>query len=107
MFAILHTDGNLKLKDLYTECRDQKWIPILTYENKVVCFHFQDVAKRFAKRNLPKDWLTGAIQLDRDAIKKIRDSGLKIDILDYPKKLNVKFELEVIEFNYKPEIRIG
>ena len=79
MIAIIYTDGVIKCDDLKNECQQQKWIPITVYRDKndnitVICFEDVKIAKQFAKRNFPKEWIKGAISLTDDDIESIKNS---------------------------------
>lgn len=116
MIAILFTDGQIKLNEVYDECSQGQWIPVMVYRPKgqpeapptVIVCNTEDTAKRFVKRNLDKKWLQGAILLGDEEIKWIKDKGWNIEVIEWPRKilghpdLNVGFE--IIEFAAKPDV---
>jgi hypothetical protein len=117
MIAVLCTDGQMNLQHVQSECISGKWVPLLVYtiegEEGVVIplFHDQKTARSFIKRNLPKDWVHGGVELtDRD-IDWIKDKGWKIREMNYPNKvtdlLGLKFTMEILEFAEEPGFTVG
>lgn len=113
MIAIIYTDGLIKCDDLKNECQHQKWIPITVYKDKnhnitVICFEDVKIAKQFAKRNFPKEWIKGAISLADDDIEFIKNKNWKIEIMTYPRLLNshheYKLGFEIIDFADEPKM---
>lgn len=106
MIAILCTDGAMDLRDILRESAN-KWVPILVYLDKgetvVVTFDNEDTAKRFAKRNIKKGWLLGAVYLGDDGVQYVNSQGWKIEVLDWPKRIP-NFTFEVINFSTAPEV---
>lgn len=117
MIAILCTDGQLKLSEIKNECQNEQWVPIFTYTQDddptpiVPVFSNQNVAKSFIKRNLPKDWLHGGVDLCPEYIEKMKEKGWRIREMSFPNKLkglkNVKFGLEVFELDEKPDLEMS
>jgi len=111
MIAILCTDGGMQLSDIYNECQKNKWVPVLVYRKEndltpiVVTFNNEDTAKRFAKRNIRKGWLLGAVYLGDEGIAYIKSKGWHFEIMDWPRRLS-DFELgyEVVDLLTKPEV---
>lgn len=108
MIAILHTDGGLNAEDIYQECHDDKWAPVLTYQKDgvttVVVFNSEEIAKKFIKRNLNKNWIVGAVYLGDEGIEFIKSKGWNIELMDWPRKLS-EFQFEVVEFETSPHVQ--
>jgi len=111
MHAILYTDDQIKLGDIRKECREQQWVPVLTYIDSdktttVVCFNELKTAYSFARRNLDKKWVQGSVSLMPDDIDWIENKGWKIEILDFPKKYKDRFHIgfEIVWLSTKPDV---
>lgn len=114
MFAVIFSDGEIKLDDLRDDCREHLWIPIAVCKDRigsvtVLCFSCPDTAKRFAKRNMPKAWVQGAVLLDDDQIAFINSKKWKIEILGFPRIFRDNPDqvlgFEIVEFSQKPAMR--
>lgn len=113
MMAILCSDGQLALNDIIKECITQKWVPLLTYQDKkteniyVPIFSIQDTAKNFIKRNLPKNWIKACICLSDQEIKTINSLNYKIEHFSFPRKINenpdIRMGFQIIEFDQQPD----
>lgn len=114
MIAILCTDGAMKLPDIVSECQPNKWVPILVYRKKddptpvVIACHNEELAKRFAQRNIRKGWLLGAVYLGEEGLAYIKERGWKIETIDWPRRMDslpgVELGYEVVDFATSPEI---
>lgn len=113
MIALIYSDGSIMQDDLKNECQQQKWIPITVKKDKsnnvtVICFECYKVAKSFAKRNFPKNWIKGSITLCDDDLEFFQKKNWKIEILNFPRLLNshpeYKLDFEIMEFNEKPDL---
>lgn len=114
MICILFTDGVLKLHEI-DECKKEKWVPLCVYREKstdgvptVIGFDNQEIAKKFAKRNLPKDWLRGCVELVEEDVAWIKDKGWKIEVFTFPKLMKnhslYEISFEVVELSGEPEL---
>ena len=62
--AAITTAGEMSFRDIKNECGKEGWAPLVVYEveaegrSQVVLplFSSEDVCKKWAKRNLPKEW---------------------------------------------------
>jgi hypothetical protein len=117
MFAILCTDGQMKLDEVRNECLPGKWVPLFAYwlngeeHPNIPVFHDSETAKAFIKKNLPPEWIHGGVQLtDRD-VKWMEDKGWRIRQLSYPQRIQAskicKIGLEVLELEVEPDFAIG
>lgn len=112
---VFATLGEMNVKDVLQECQKQGWVPILVLrtekETIVPFFDFQEVAIKFAKRNLPKNQIFGTtILTDNDMVKLnsewIEEKKFKLEKFGHPrliKNLGV-FDVEVFEFKNKPDV---
>ena len=114
MFALLYTDGQLRLRDIMKECVQEKWIPLFVYresdsDNPILpVFNDQNIAKSFMKRNLPKDWSHGTIMLSEDDLNSIKEKGWTLQVFDFPRKIkdcvNILMGLEIFELQEEPDL---
>lgn len=117
MICILFTDGVLKLHEIADECKKGKWVPVCVYREKsvvdgiptVIGFNDQETAKKFAKRNLPKEWLRGGVELTKQDMQWIKDKGWNIEVFTFPKLMTshplYEISFEVIELSDEPDLR--
>jgi hypothetical protein len=99
----------MSAQEIRAECAIEKWLPILVMRPKnepgtvVPVFDSAYVAHKFAKRNLPSNWLCGTVVLRRRDAEWMDDKGWRAKKLDYPRKLTnvVDFDIEILE--YEPE----
>lgn len=115
MIAILCTDGAMSLADVQRECKN-KWVPVLVYRKKdnpptVITFNTEEAAKRFAKRNIRKGWLLGAVYLGDEGIEYIKNQGWNIELMDWPKRMDslpgIELGYEVVDFETEPALYCG
>lgn len=113
MIALIYSDGSISPTDLKKECQNQKWIPLAVVKDKVeqifvICFNSQDIARKFSKRNFPKNWIQGSIKLSDADLNFIDKKKWKIKILDFPRLLNSHPEytlsFEILDFYEEPEL---
>lgn len=114
MFAVIFSDGEVKLDDLRYDCREHLWIPIAVHKDRngsvtVLCFNEADTARRFAKRNIPKTWVQGAVLLNDDQIAFINSKRWKIEVLGFPRIFRDNPDqvlgFEIVEFDEKPSMK--
>lgn len=114
MLVAMCTNGSLALNEVRDECRSNKWFPILTYildgVQVVPVFSDPKVARQFIKRNLPKDWLHGAIELS-DSEEVFLKSRYQVREMNYPNLMKdlpgIEWKEEVLELESEPDFRIG
>lgn len=109
MFVIMSSDGEMNLQEVSTECRKNCWCPILSAqvgeEKFVPEFHLLDVAKQFMKRNMPKGWLSGVVNLTDEDRKTLQASGVNLKLYSFPSKLyEANFGVEIVNFSSEPEV---
>ena len=110
---IIFSNGQVNLSELSFECREKKWIPLAAIKHKngsihIPCFDTNDLAKQFAKRNLPKEWIRGAIKLGENEINFISQKGWIFEKFNYPNLLkdrsDIELGFEILDFCEKPEL---
>lgn len=114
MIAILCTDGAMQLRDIHNECQPNKWVPILVYRKQddptptVLVCETEDMAKRFAKRNIQKGWLLGAVYLGEEGLAYIKAKGWRTELIDWPRKMTslpgITLDYEVVDFQTNPAV---
>lgn len=115
MYAVLCTDGQMDAGAIIKECPSQKWAPIFAYYEKGVTyiplFHDPMTARKFAKRNLPKDWLQGAVFTIPENIAWMENKGWKMTTMNFPRLMTglpgITIGFEVMEFIEEPEIKVS
>lgn len=109
IFAILCPDGALGYGDM-KQCCNEKWVPIATFQEgdqiTALCFTEHETARKFIKRNYPKDWVRGVIALSKGELEWMYKKGWNIRILTYPNlyKDLKGFGFEVLEFQTQPDL---
>ena len=111
MIAIIYSNGQIDFSELRFDCRENKWMPLADLKYKdgrvsIPCFEQSDIAKQFARRNLPKQWVRGGVELGDDEQDFIRNKGWNIEIFNFPKLFkthpNIVLGFEVLDFTDKP-----
>lgn len=111
MLAAFCTEGQMNLSDVIKECGGDRWIPLLVIkaENKTVLPTFIDseVCRKFCKRNLPKNWVYGCVNLTHEDIESLAKKDLDVLELAYPRLLKDAFEfgVEIHEFVGDVEVK--
>lgn len=110
LFAIVCGQNHMSKKDMMTECKAEKWVPILVMrpdENYCMVPLFQDhrMCYRFAKRNLPPDWICGVIPIE---VEWLSDRGWEPLLYGYPHKVKdlTQFDVEILEFEEGAEMQV-
>lgn len=101
----------MKYHEVKEECSSGRWAPIFCYrENSktvIPIFSDENIAIAFVRRNLPKDWVKGAVVLTNRDLDWMVEKGWQIKEMIYPNKLkdikNIKFDLEILEFEETPD----
>ena len=117
MFALISTDGQLGIKELEKECVKGKWIPLCVLKNRqteeiyLPIFNLEDICRRFAVRNLPKDWSKGSVLLTQEDYLALDQKGWKFMIFDFPRVVNNDSEYELTfaihEFLEQPDFKVS
>ena len=113
MFVIIFSNGQINLSEINFECREKKWIPLAALKHKdgkisIPCFETSDTAKQFAKRNLPKEWVRGAIYLGDNEKNFILEKGWSLEKFNFPRIFKnhptITLDFEVLDFLEKPSV---
>jgi hypothetical protein len=117
MYAAVSTDGQLGIKELENECCKGSWIPLCVLKHRetgeiyLPIFNLQDICRRFAVRNLPKEWSKGAVLLSQEDYLALDKKGWKFLLFDFPRLVNedANYELtfEIHEFCEQPDFTVG
>ena len=111
VIVTFYSDGALQKSDM-VQCQKEKWVPIVAVANDdkvmVPCFRSHELAKKFGKRNFPKDWLDGTISLSHKEVIWMMEKGWTLHILDYPHIMKDRegFGHQVLEFQTDPDLYI-
>jgi hypothetical protein len=118
MFAVLCSDGAITPEHIVGQLRDEQWVPLAVTKPRnienptptLLTFNNQEIAKKFARRNFPKDWLVSVVQLADDDQEWIKEKGWLIKNLTYPQLMNTHpdYELtyEILTFKTRPDVGI-
>ena len=113
MFALLYTDGQLKINDIIKECIAQKWIPLFVFREisssilTLPIFECEELAKSFMKRNLPKKWCHGTILLSDEDKDTMIEKGWNLQTYTFPNKISdrrdIQIGFEIFEMDQSPD----
>lgn len=113
MFALLYTDGQLRVNDVIKECITQKWVPLFVFRNisdsvlTLPIFDCPNLAKSFMKRNLPKSWCHGSILLSDCDRENMISKGWNLQTYTFPNKISdrrdIQLGFEIFELDESPE----
>lgn len=118
MFAVLCSDGVIKPEDIVGQIREEQWVPLAVTKPRndpdgkptLLLFNEMLVAKKFAIRNFPKEWMVSTVTLADDDLQWIKDRGWNIEMVSYPRLMNshpdYKLTYEVLEFSSKPDVGV-
>ena len=105
LYFAISNDGQLNTDEMLRELAENQICPIMTYEEdnqKVVpVFSTVIMAQKFAKRNTPKEYSIGTMEIKDDDQKQLKDSGYIIEQLHFPKKR--KIVVHVMHLNRQVE----
>jgi len=111
MLVAFCTEGQMDLDAVIKECGGERWIPLLVIktENKTVLPIFIDseVCRKFCKRNLPKDWVFGCVDLTYEDVEVLAKKDLEVLEFTYPRLLKDAFDfgIEIHEFVSEIEVK--
>lgn len=96
------------------ECTSEKWAPICAFykdgNTYIPLFHDPMTARKFARRNLPRDWQEGAVFTIPKNIAWMEGKGWKMAVMNFPRLMRdlpgITLGFEVMEFIEKPEIKV-
>lgn len=106
--------GEMKLKDIFTECQQEGWVPLVVIKHTQItipCFRVHSDAVKFAKRNLVKGELWGTTQFTVEDVKKmekewIEQKSWKIELMNFPRFIGNQGEIDIESFYFveKPDV---
>jgi hypothetical protein len=104
----------MKLKDVFNECQQEGWVPLVVIRSEqtvIPCFRVHDDAVKFAKRNLVKGELWGTTLLTVEDLQKIEKEWIgqkswEIELMTFPKLVGDrgKVDIETYYFVSKPDV---
>ena len=108
-YCLFCAQNHMTKKELREECSKEKWLPILVMRSAtkdcpvVPIFDSADVSIRFAKRNLPPDWVAGIFDIHMRDAEWMDEKGWQAIKFDYPRVLKdiLEFDVEILE--YEPD----
>lgn len=112
IYAVLCSQGEMSVQELFRECRQNKFAPILVMRQDdgptiVPCFKTQETTYKFVKRNIPKEWAVfGAVELTVQDLEWMESKGWQFSLMDFPRKLTdvVDFDVEILEYDDEPMV---
>lgn len=118
LYAILYTEGEIDMKALEEECYKERWVPLLGLEPRegngpliLLCVKDVTVGVNVIKRNMPKGWVPGLIEMPWQEIDHAKSIGWKIEVLTYPKRVMSHPDYKVVSlihhFQEAPEYHQG
>jgi len=110
-YALVCTQGEMTRQEILDECFREKWTPLVVYfqNGKTILPTFTriQIARRFARKNFPEEWLTGAVNLNPQDIEIIEDKGIERVIFNYPNELKGAVEFDIIVHEFHPDTEVG
>jgi hypothetical protein len=110
-FGLFCAQNHMTIKELKEECTAGKWLPMLIMQADdnspiIPIFDTVDIAVRFAKKNLPKEWVCGIVDIKLRDAKWMDEKGWKAIKFTYPRKLKdiVKFNVEILEYDQEHKL---
>ena len=102
-------------REVLQECCKEGWIPLIVWDNEdgvtiIPSFSSEQLCVNWLKRNLPKEWVKGAVTLSQDDLIKMRDElGWMTMEFEWPRKMKELVELrtEVYEFAGEFETKLS
>lgn len=113
MYVVIYSDGQVSLSDMHTDCRSKSWIPMAVLRGddgsiSVPCFLDMECAKRFASRNMPREWIKGAVLLADEDFESIKSKGWALERFEFPRlvrdRKGSRLDFEIYEFASRPEL---
>jgi hypothetical protein len=104
----------MDLSEVRNECVPGKWVPIFGFRSNsedsptIPLFHNEETAKKFIKRNLPKEWWHGGVELTDADIEWMKSKGWILKEMNFPHLVtNYKYGVEILEFSEQPNFRVS
>ena len=110
VFAVICSDGAIANRDDVNQCQREKWLPIAATvsgdKTTVILFYDLQVAVKFIKRNFPKEWTRGIINLTNSQLEWMRDQGWEVKVLTYPQLLKDTLGYTILEFQSEMDMKV-
>lgn len=109
MLVAFCTEGQMGVEEVVKEC--SSWIPLLVikHDGKTVLptFISEEICKKFCKKNLPKDWFFGCVNLTYEDVEVLATKDLEVLEFTFPRLLKDAFEfgIEIHEFAGEVEFK--
>jgi len=88
-FAV-SSDGHMTATQMYVELQRDKVCPVMCYDEDgatiVPIFLSKACAEQFARRNTPRDWTIGTMEVFQDNIDQLMSRGYQVVEFNWPKK---------------------
>ncbi len=116
MIFVFTTLGDMSYREVFKECGSEKFAPLLLYEYEgkriLPFFDNAETCRKFCRRNLPKEWPSGAVHLTKEDLGVLATQNLMFEKFHWPRKIKdlVTWDVHVHEFVNTPDIitdRIG
>ena len=110
-YFLVSNHGEMSVQEMFRELAEERIAPIVALEGEekttVLLFSTSSVCKKFAKRNLPKSWVNGEIEVHKDDLDFVSSKGWDIEYFDWPRKVRNVDELGVVvlELSRETEVR--
>jgi hypothetical protein len=104
MIFVFTTLGDMNLREVFNECHQGKFAPLLIYEfegQRILPFFVSaDTCRKFCKRNLPKEWPSGQARLTQADLEVLAAENFQVRQFDWPRKIKglVTWDVHVHEF---------
>jgi hypothetical protein len=98
--------------EMFRELEEDQIAPVVALEKldgntEVLIFSSSELCLRFAKRNLPKKWVNGEMQVRDDDISFIEKQGWGVERLSWPRRVREEEDITVVvmELSQETEVR--
>ena len=111
-YFLVSNHGVMSTHEMFRELAEDQVAPILALSKAdgitvVLIFSSSSLCLRFSKRNLPKKWVNGEMEVHADDLRFIEEKGWEIERLSWPRKIRKEEEITVVvmELSRDTEVR--
>jgi len=111
-YFLVSNHGVMSTQEMFRELAEDQVAPLLALNKAngvtvVLIFSSSSLCLKFAKRNLPKDWVNGEMEVHADDLQFIEDKGWEVERLSWPRKIRKEEEITVVvmELTRDTEVR--
>ena len=111
-YFLISNHGVMSTHEMFRELEEDQIAPVVALEKAagttdVLVFSSSALCLKFAKRNLPKKWVNGEMQVRDDDISFIEEKGWGVERLSWPRKVRKEEEITVVvmELSRETEVR--